>query len=360
MKEFEELRQAVAGVMSLLAAAAGAGAAGAAGDAAPSGAAPPDAGGLWPGNPLAVATDQELAELVVAVEDAGRLLDAVRVAVAGEVADRSRHGLGGESMAVKYGHKSGKHLLETLTRVSPAEVARRVRVGSGIRPRTAPVSGEPLPPEHGIVAAAVRDGSVGIDAAAVILRFSDTASRTATAELVAEAERALVDTARHRGADEVAVQASVWLAALDPDGAEPRDERIAKRRGFVLGAERDGLTPFSGHLIPADAALLKDAFADADNPATGPRFLTDTDRRTGTVFHTDDNGVTEIRFLDTRTRTQRHYDTITGLVRAGTRSNGTEPGAMRPTATITAVITLNDLRQIIRREANHHPEPHWV
>jgi hypothetical protein len=331
MNEFDVLTGTIEEVRSLLAAAS-----------------PPASG-----DPLVVAGDGQLCEFTVAVEAAGRLLDAVRVRVAAEVADRSRHGLGSDSLAVKLGHKNARHLLETLTLVSPAEVARRIRVGSGIRPRTAPVSGAPLPAEHEVVGGAVRDGTVGVDSAGVILRCLEAAARTATPDAVLDAERALVEAAQHSGADEVAVQAGVWLAALDPDGAEPRDERIVRQRGFVLGRERDGLTPFSGHLVPTDAALLTDAFADADNPATHPRFLSDADRRTGTVFSVADDGTAEIRFLDTRTRPQRHYDVLTGLVRAGTRSTGTEPGAMRPTATVTAVITLNDLRTIIAHDRNH-------
>jgi hypothetical protein len=367
MNQFDELMSGVEGVTNLLAAVVEAAlggpavpasptasdAAGRAGTRARAGAFSPSFAGPGNGLPLAVVSDEDLCALTAAVEGAGRLLDAVRVSVAAEVADRSRHGLGVSSLAVKLGHKNGRHLIESLTRVSPAEAARRVRIGAGIRARTDLLGGDPLPPCHERVAAAMRNGQIGVESAGLILRCLDVATGTATYEAVAAAERALVDTARHSGADEVQVQAHVWQAALDPDGAEPRDTRAAKRRGFLLGAERDGLTPFSGQLLPVDAALLKDAFADADDPATQPRFLSDSDRATGTQLTVTETGESELRFTDTRTRSQRHYDVLTGLVRAGTRTTGTEPGSMRPTATVTAVITLNDLRAVIARDDDH-------
>jgi len=48
---------------------------------------------------------------------------------------------------------------------------------------------------------------------------------------------------------------------------------------------------------------------------------------------------------DPRTTEQRQHDVLTGLITAGIRSTGSEPGGMRSTATITAVIGLDDLKQ---------------
>jgi hypothetical protein len=295
------------------------------------------------GRALAPASDDELCALTVAVEEAGRLLDALRVSTAGEIDDRSRYGLGSDGLAFRFGHRRGDQLVEQLTRVSPGEASRRVRVGRAIRPGTA-LDGTTLPPSHPVVSAAMADGSIGVDAAAVIVRCMDDARRTATDDLVLIAETALVETAAVSPADEVGVQARAWREALDPDGAEPRDERMLRKRSFHLGREKDGLVPFSGQLEPVGAALLKAAFAEADKRGATPRFLSEADERAGVTFVTGDTGETTIKLVDRRSREQRHYDVFTGLVKAGIRSTGTQPGEMKSTAAVTAVITLDDLR----------------
>jgi hypothetical protein len=86
-------------------------------------------------------------------------------------------------------------------------------------------------------------------------------------------------TAGAARADQVGVQARAWREALDPDGAEPRDERLFRKRSLRLDAERDGLVPFTGQLEPLGAALLKSAFAEADSSRAGPRFLSEADER---------------------------------------------------------------------------------
>jgi hypothetical protein len=293
---------------------------------------------------LAPAGDEQLCALTVAVEEAGRLLDSLRVSTAGEIDDRSRYGLGSDGLAFRFGHRRGTQLVEQLTRVSPGEASRRVRIGRAIRPNTT-LDGSVLPATYPVVSTAMAEGTIGVDAASVIIRCLDDARRTATDDQVLVAETALVETAAAARADEVGVQARAWREALDPDGAEPRDERLFRKRSFHLGAERDGLVPFSGQLEPLGAALLKSAFAEADSSRAVPRFLSEADERAGATFVATESGETTITLVDRRSREQRHYDVLTGLLTAGVRSAGTAPGEMKSTAVVTAVITLDDLRE---------------
>lgn len=295
------------------------------------------------GAPLHSTSDRALCALTVAVEEAGRLLDGLRAAVAGEIADRSRFGLGTDSLAHRMGMKRGVDVVERLTRVSAAEAGRRVKVGAALRSEVG-IDGSVTPPDHAPLAAAMAAGDVGIDAATVIVRCLEQARATAAPDDIEAAENALVEAATHCTADEVGVQARAWREALDPDGAEPRDERLHRKRAFRLGREVDGLTPFSGTMKPVDAALLKAAFDEADRPGNTPRFLGDADRTAGAVLSTDSAGETTIELVDPRSREQRHYDVVTGLLHAGVRSTGAESGGMRSTAEVTAVITLDDLR----------------
>ena len=296
--------------------------------------------------PVAGADDEQLCALTATVERAGRLLDSLRTTLAGEIAERSGFERGTEGLAFQYGHKHGWQLVEQITRVSPAEARRRVLLGTATRGRTT-LDGQQLPPQHPVVAEALETGAVGLDAAESIVRCLDQAMATAcpAPQHVMFAETALVEAATQSTADEVGVQARAWREALDPDGAEPRDERIHRKRAFRLGREKDGLTGFSGLLAPTDAALLKAAFSEADRPGNDPRFLSELDLASGTVFATNESGETEITIVDRRTREQRHYDVVTGLLTAGVRSAGSRAGEMRSTAQVTAIITLDDLRR---------------
>jgi hypothetical protein len=181
--------------------------------------------------------DDGLCAATVAVERAGRLLDCLRATLAGEIGDRSRRGLGSDGLATRRGCRSGAHLVERLTRVSQAEAARRVRLGAAVLCGRA-LSGETLPPEHPEVARALTAGELGVEAAHVIVRCLDDARATASIDGLLVAETALVGAALTSPADEVGVQARAWREALDPDGAEPRDERLHRKRAFVLGRER--------------------------------------------------------------------------------------------------------------------------
>jgi len=354
---------------------------------------------------LAGATDEELCALTVAVEDAGRLLDALRIATAGELGDRSTPGLGHDGLAFRLGHGKAVLLLAALTRASNAEAARRLKLGAATRSRTT-IDGTLLEPFHPLVTGALEAGEIGVEAAARIVRALDEAGRVATEEEIRCAETELVDAARSDTADEIGVQAIVWREFLDQDGAEPREARAYRKRAFRFGAERDGLVPFSGQMEPLNAALLKEAFEEAFR-ATKPRFLAAADGGeydpTGAGGAMDAAGATgamtsevaepvplielaEISEPDTsepgtspsdpggdaspggadplaihppgdrlaaleaeiakdpRSTEQRQHDVLTGLITAGIRSTGSEPGGMRSTATITAVIGLDDLK----------------
>ena len=225
--------------------------------------------------PLARDTDDQLCAFTVELERAGRLLDALRTRAAAEITARSVTKTDGLSDA--YGFRTGAQFLEFLTRVSAAEASRRVRVGRATATETTLV-GEVLPPRHPRVAEALDAGEIGVEAANVIIRCLDQASQ-ATPEEIDIAETELVTAAANDSVDLVGVQARVWREALDPDGAEPRDERIHRMRSFRIGRElENGLTPFSGVAEPYFAALLRTAINNANKPGVSPRFLSEADQ----------------------------------------------------------------------------------
>lgn len=189
-------------------------------------------------------TDTDAVAIMAAVEDIGRHVDAARVQSAANIGDRSRSGLGHDSLAWRLGCRNSHDLISRLTRISGAEVRRRMRLGGFVSDRVAGAT--PLPPLYPAVAAGLAAGQLGVDAAEVIVTaLSQIAGRCAPDDLHT-AERALVASAAGAvteeteglpgagfafPADFVRGQAQEWKARLDPDGVaqtNPFSNRGAK------------------------------------------------------------------------------------------------------------------------------------
>ncbi|MEO5921205.1 MAG: DUF222 domain-containing protein, partial [Pseudolysinimonas sp.] len=274
-------------------------------------------------------------EFVVTIEGLGRLVDAARVAGAGEVDDRSRRTLGTEGLAHRNGCPRSVYFLERLVLTSQAEATRRIRAGRELRARSA-LDGSPLPAPFPLVSEAVERGAIGIDAALAIAKNLAEASLVGSPQQIAVAEERLVDQATRISADLVATQAVMWRSTLNPDGSEPTYERVREKRRFTIGRENpDGLTPFSGLAEPLFAATLRAAVGGRTAPSVGPRFLDPRDLPEGTS-----PGEVED---DPRSREQRAYDVLAGLLTAGIRSDSATAGPLHSTATVTVVVRASDL-----------------
>jgi hypothetical protein len=280
-------------------------------------------------------TDDQLLAHIDQVEVVGRLVDALRVDAATEVDARSGRERGDASLSRRHSCPTGAALVEIVTRVSASEAGRRIRVGRALAPRFS-ITGEVLPAEFALVGEALISGVIGMDAAAVVIRHLGAASRAADPERLLAAEQNLVDEARHHTADYVAIQARAWCAALDPDGAEPREEELRQKRRFVLGREVNGLSPFHGFADPINAALLRAAIAERTAPTRTPRFV---DVNDPAVTVDDQTGLP----TDDRSREQRAFDVVFGLLTAGIRADNSIVGSLHGTATVTAVIRAEDL-----------------
>lgn len=285
--------------------------------------------------PTAVLTDAELLDQLRAVERVGRLNDSLRVSLAGEMAHRSRPSLGTEGLASRNGLRA-LHLLEQVTGTSQGEAARRLRVARELRPGEA-LDGTALPAPFPAVTAAFQSGEIGIDAALAIAKNLRPALETARRDLVADAEEQLVLEAQRISADLVAGQAMTWRSALDPDGAEPRLDKIREKRRFTIGRENDeGLVPFGGLAEPFFAASLRAAMGERTSPTRQPKFMHPDDA-------TCDEPTAEHPFMnDGRTREQRNYDVLEGLLTAGIRADRENTGPLHSTASVAVVVRASD------------------
>jgi hypothetical protein len=288
-------------------------------------------------------TDSELIDQVELVERVGRSVDALRVSAAGEVDARSAYELGDAGLSYRFGHRTGAQLLERLTRASASDVARRVTLGRVTRPR-ADLSGHVRAPERPAIAAALMESRIGADVALAIHRSLHQAEPARPSEeAVAGAEEELVASAEQNTADYVRAEARIWRDYLDPDGVEPREDLSHENREVRLGRERNGLTPISGALDAEATSLLKAAIAQALAPDAQPRFLDETDRVAGTSTREVADGTIIEELADPRSREQRQHDVLKGLLLAGMRTSGLEPGELRPVVTVMATTTLEEL-----------------
>src|SRR3546814_7068224 len=78
------------------------------------------------------------------IEELGRLLDAARVILAGEIADRSRSELGDERLSARRGCRNPGELVERVTLASGATARNRIRAAGPLRVRTG-LTGDPAP-----------------------------------------------------------------------------------------------------------------------------------------------------------------------------------------------------------------------
>jgi len=295
-----------------------------------------------PGPGLSGLRDDDLLLHLAEVERLGRLVDALRVAAAGEVDARSGRERGNDSLSGHYQCTTAAQLVELVTLTSSAEAARRVRVGRAIT-ASPNLIGAPLPAAFEHVAGAISAGRLGVDAAAAIIRHLTEASRSASPETVREAEAMLVQQAETLPAEFVAQLAQRTCATLDPDGVKPRENELRRQRRFHLGREVDGMTPFSGLADPVNAGLLRAALSERTAPSRQPRFFDANDVAAGDEPDPLGLDTMGLNPLDGRTREQRAFDIVFGLLTAGIRADNDAVGTLHGTATVNVVVTAKDL-----------------
>jgi hypothetical protein len=266
-------------------------------------------GGLTPGRLSAV----DYVAAVREVEDLGRLVDAARVVLAGEAENRTG---GPVDTLAALGYASAVDAVATLTSVSDAEAKRRIRVGTALNAGVT-LTGAETGPTHPAIASAVLAGTVGLEAASVLVGALDGVASRVDAMVLAEAEEALVHlaagTPEHPPlrVDLVRVQARAFAEAIDPDGALPREERARRRRQFTIGRETiDGLVPVHGLLTLdvgsslrrlVNAHVRKVSFPD-DPAVNGEPF-----------------GASRASATDDRTPAQKRHDTLADILSAASR-----------------------------------------
>ncbi|PPF45960.1 hypothetical protein C5B85_04670 [Pseudoclavibacter sp. AY1F1] len=190
------------------------------------------------------------AEIVVVLRELAarrRVLDAALVEVAGELLRREDESPRAESVARKSGFRNLTAMLEQVLAVRPFEASTLVRVAAATRERMS-ITGEPIPPRYAAVSNAVGSGVMSVAQASAITKGLDHTGNRVEVDELTRAEVELVASACGLNPEDeqpavpkvLEVQAATWVSYLDPDGDEPRADKIAEERGLWISRRSDG------------------------------------------------------------------------------------------------------------------------
>ncbi|WP_121150203.1 HNH endonuclease signature motif containing protein [Microbacterium sp. AG1240] len=287
-------------------------------------------------------SDDEVMAVMDAAATLSRRAEALIAEAAGAVQTRSDSPVAAERMTTRFGCRNVREFVQRVTRVSGRTAGDYVRAGVATASALSVLTGEVLPARYPAMRAALADGAVGVDAVVAVVQTLDSAAidsheaRTAAdAELAAAARGGGAGGGGLPSADELRLQAQVWAAYLDPDGAEPRDEAAQRKRGVTLGRCRDGLVPLRGDLLPDVAAQLKRAIDAIVHPRAGRVHFTDDG---------DDGGGGEEAECppDPRTHPQKNHDALATIVTVAARS-GQLPTIGGAAPTLVVSVRADDL-----------------
>ncbi len=265
--------------------------------------------------------DDDVLGLMAQAAAVSRLAEALMIATIAEVHERVDSAPHPERPTTRTGCRSVRELVQRTTRASGRTVTDLVAAGLALQQHVAPTSGIALPARYPALREATADGVVGLDAVAAVVSALEGAAcelrvrHAADAELAAAARGAGEDGAPMPCADDLRLQAQVWAAYLDQDGAEPRERRALRKRGFTLGVCRDGLVPVCGQLLPDVAGQLQRLFDSILNPkGEGP------DAPAGPHFVDAEEVDPYQPSADARSAAQRHHDALATIVTVAARA----------------------------------------
>ena len=291
-------------------------------------------------------TDSELMRAFAQQFETRRETDATIVRLIAEVAERSRPSLGRHGLAHRMMDSSTVASLIRVGRIGRQEAARFVRVATATSP-TLSITGGTIAPRYPYLAAALDDGTVGVDAAAAIVTNLDQASPRAHPDDVAYAEEETVDFARTASADLVRSLAIQCRDRLDTDGIEPREEELVRRRKLSIIELANGMHRMIWDMDPLTAASVRgyvDGYVDSVFH-TGRRDENgDRGNRSGAhairdLFDSPPTLAEELQ--DPRTRANMASDALLALF--GHVSNCAHAVSPLPKTTLVVRLTLDDL-----------------
>ncbi|MFE1665253.1 DUF222 domain-containing protein [Microbacterium sp. P02] len=265
-----------------------------------------------------------------------------------------------ERPTTRFGCRSLKELVQRTTLGSGRMAGDVVRAARAVQQPVGVSTGEVLPAAYPALREAAADGVVGLEALVAVVGALAAAQCDRGARLVADAELAAsargvgVDGGGCPGVDDLRLQAQVWAAYLDQDGAEPRESRALRKRAFTIGVCREGMVPCRGTLLPEVAAQMQRLFdsilnpkADGPDTPAGPRFV-DGGEPSGDAALEDavpdgvaPDGAALEDAGDPRSRVMRQHDALAMVLTVAARS-GAVPSIGGAAPTLVVSVTAED------------------
>lgn len=281
-------------------------------------------------------SDEQLLTALGEIEELGRIDDALRIAAAAEVEQRSDLRLGEGRLAFRNGARDGVELVQQLARISHREAKRRIAIGAALAPDVS-LAGELLPGRFPAVSMAVRDGRIGLESARIIVNAVKAIRARADEEQLSAMVTSLIDTATTADPETVEETAGWWALALDPDGDEPTDRTRRRKRALRLGKTlADGTTRATLILLPEHLAMLKELLQSRRRGVQLVRTEpgSDQDATTDGPEWREEHGPDG---TDPRTRAEQDYDTVIDVLEAGAKAEAAD--TVKP-VTHTTVVTI--------------------
>jgi len=228
--------------------------------------------------------------------------------------------------------------LAELWQISVAEARRVCEVGVAVRPRPA-LDGSLLPARYPALGAALENLTLGVEAAAVIVRELDQAASFCSASARAAGEQLLVEHAPGLSVRQVQDLARQVRDRLDEDGAEPRDAIRRQRRALTLIQQPDGMVRLVWDMPPETAGLVRVGI----DHLVGEQLRAARDRVPSSLA---EDGVADVDVdvdvdVDDRTMPQRRADAAEDLLRHAITCD--RPGGDHPAVTMVVRMTLDQL-----------------
>ncbi len=285
-------------------------------------------------------SDEEFTQTLRSVAQLKNAVDAALVTLAHETNKRTVLPSLSQSLPPKYACSGDAHYFQTISQLSRTESKQFLNLAKALGQEVL-LQGHVRPSAHVHLTEAFRSGLVTRGSARMISQTLSGA-KGASAEHVAYAEKCLVEAAS--GTDlgsgnpippachENAIQTmcSTWDHVLNPDGSEPSEAELPRRRFLTLGTAKDGLVPLKGLLEPQTAAILGQTLHSLTNP-----------KQTTTDTHPDETDA--LPAGDDRTPGNLRHDAFAALLNLLSRSDQLPSMGGSP-VTVMIQTTVEDLQ----------------
>jgi hypothetical protein len=265
-----------------------------------------------------------IVDLLTLVGEVRRAVDAIGSELAAQIDRRST--VPESSLARSMGDRTPAIAVARIVGIDQGEALDWVRAGEATAARLS-LSGEPLPPQYPSVAESLGAGKITPRAARTIVDALDALAPLCSGDEVAQLEQLLLTHAPQLTTRELAKLCRQAVDRFDPDGAEPREDRLRERSGITVVLGRDGLVTWIVKMHPEAAGFLTAAIDARTAPRRVPTFV--------------DANEADIPTADDRTLAHKRLDALVDIAR---ESLGRDDGRLAGTAvTVCVTMTLDAL-----------------